>query len=72
VTTVELLPVHTFINDDFLLQKKLSNYWGYNSSGLFAPDPRYASNPAKCLKEPTRITRNDDLGRSAGQPARKG
>jgi glycogen operon protein len=51
VTTVELLPVHTFINDDFLLQKKLSNYWGYNSIGFFAPDPRYASNPAKCLQE---------------------
>jgi len=51
VTTVELLPVHTFINDDFLLKKKLTNYWGYNSIGFFAPDPRYASNPAKCLQE---------------------
>ncbi len=51
VTTVELLPVHTFVNDDFLLQKKLTNYWGYNSIGFFAPDPRYASNPAKCLQE---------------------
>ncbi|HEX9434932.1 MAG TPA: glycogen debranching protein GlgX [Burkholderiales bacterium] len=51
VTTVELLPVHTFVNDDFLLQKKLTNYWGYNSIGFFAPDPRYASDPAKCLQE---------------------
>ncbi len=51
VTTVELLPVHTFINDDFLLKKKLTNYWGYNSIGFFAPDPRYASNPAKSLQE---------------------
>src|SRR4051812_30866939 len=51
VTSVELLPVHTFVNDDFLLQKKLTNYWGYNSIGFFAPDPRYASNPAKCLQE---------------------
>jgi isoamylase len=51
VTTVELLPVHTFINDSFLLDKQLTNYWGYNSIGFFAPDPRYASNPAKTLQE---------------------
>src|SRR3954454_3619437 len=31
VTTVELLPIHTFINDSFLLEKKLTNFWGYNS-----------------------------------------
>src|SRR5205823_260443 len=51
VTTVELLPVHTFINDSFLLERKLTNYWGYNSIGFFAPDPRYASNVAKSLQE---------------------
>jgi len=51
ITTVELLPVHTFVNDDFLLQKKLTNYWGYNSIGFFAPDPRYASDAAKTLQE---------------------
>jgi glycogen operon protein len=51
VTTVELLPVHTFINDSFLLDKKLTNYWGYNSIGFFAPDPRYAADPAKSLEE---------------------
>jgi glycogen operon protein len=51
VTTVELLPVHTFIDDSFLLEKKLSNYWGYNSIGFFAPDPRYAADPAKTLQE---------------------
>ena len=51
VTTVELLPVHTFINDSFLLEKKLANYWGYNSIGFFAPDPRYAADPAKTLQE---------------------
>ena len=43
VTTVELLPVHTFLNDSHLLEKGLTNYWGYNSIGFFAPDPRYAS-----------------------------
>jgi isoamylase len=51
VTTVELLPVHTFINDSFLLEKKLTNYWGYNSIGFFAPDPRYAADESKCLQE---------------------
>jgi len=51
VTTVELLPVHTFINDSFLLERKLTNYWGYNSIGFFAPDPRYAADPAKTLQE---------------------
>jgi glycogen operon protein len=51
VTTVELLPVHTFVNDRFLLDRKLTNYWGYNSIGFFAPDPRYAADPAKSLQE---------------------
>jgi glycogen debranching enzyme GlgX len=51
VTTVELLPIHTFINDSHLLERKLTNYWGYNSIGFFAPDPRYASEPEQCLRE---------------------
>jgi len=41
VTSVELLPVHTFVNDNHLLEKGLTNYWGYNTLGFFAPDPRY-------------------------------
>lgn len=41
VTTLELLPVHAFINDRFLVNKGLTNYWGYQSIGFFAPDPRY-------------------------------
>ena len=51
VTSVELLPVHTFINDDNLLEKKLKNYWGYNTIGFFAPDPRYASDVPNSLRE---------------------
>ncbi|MEJ0034717.1 MAG: glycogen debranching protein GlgX [Gammaproteobacteria bacterium] len=51
VTTVELLPIHTFINDSHLLERKLTNYWGYNSIGFFAPDPRYASEPEQSLRE---------------------
>ena len=45
VTTVELLPVHTFVDDSHLLDKGLRNYWGYNSIGFFAPARRYAANP---------------------------
>jgi glycogen operon protein len=51
VTSVEILPVHSFINDSNLLEKGLTNYWGYNSIGFFAPDPRYASDRANCLRE---------------------
>ena len=45
ITAVELLPIHTFINDNHLIDKKLTNYWGYNSIGFFAPSQRYASIP---------------------------
>lgn len=41
VTAVELLPIHAFLNDAFLLDRGLTNYWGYMSYGFFAPDPRY-------------------------------
>ena len=51
VTSVELLPIHTFINDNHLLEKGLTNYWGYNSIGFFAPDPRYASDRSRGLAE---------------------
>ena len=46
VTSVELLPIHDFVNDDLLLQKGLTNYWGYNTIGFFAPEPSYSSKPA--------------------------
>ena len=41
VTSVELMPVHWFVDDDHLLAKGLRNYWGYNSLGFFAPMTRY-------------------------------
>ena len=43
VTAVELLPVHQFVVDRNLHERGLTNYWGYNSIGFFAPDVRYAS-----------------------------
>ena len=44
ITAVELLPVHTFVDDSHLLDKGLKNYWGYNTIGFFAPARRYAAN----------------------------
>ncbi|MBN9430040.1 MAG: glycogen debranching protein GlgX [Burkholderiales bacterium] len=41
VTTVELMPVHAFINDRYLHEKGLQNYWGYNTLAFFAPEMRY-------------------------------
>jgi glycogen operon protein len=43
VTAVELMPVHEFLNDDFLEQKGLANYWGYNTIAFLAPYHGYAS-----------------------------
>jgi len=43
VTTVELMPVHSFINDRYLAEKGLQNFWGYNTLGFFAPEMRYCA-----------------------------
>ncbi|MGN6335915.1 glycogen debranching protein GlgX [Mycobacterium sp.] len=43
VTAIELMPVHHFANDSTLVEKGLSNYWGYNTIGFFAPDFKYSS-----------------------------
>ena len=51
VTSVELLPIHTFVNDSQLEEKGLANYWGYNTIGFFAPDPRYAADVPNSLRE---------------------
>ena len=41
VTAVELLPIHAYVQDRFLQEKGLTNYWGYNTQSFFAPEPRY-------------------------------
>ena len=46
VNAVELLPVHEYYVDDFLIQRGLTNYWGYNSIGFFAPESSYCSRRA--------------------------
>lgn len=43
ITAIELMPIHQFVNDSFLQEKGLSNYWGYNTIGFFAPYNAYSS-----------------------------
>src|SRR5262245_28886933 len=45
VTAVELLPIHYHVDERFLVERQRCNYWGYNSLGFFAPDPRYFATP---------------------------
>ncbi len=51
VTTIELMPVHAFVDDRALVGRGLANNWGYNPIGFFAPDPRYGvANPVNEFK----------------------
>lgn len=52
VTTVELMPVHYHIDDRHLTEKGLSNFWGYNTLGFFAPDPRFT--PVSAIRDDVR------------------
>jgi glycogen operon protein len=45
ITAIELMPIHAFVDDKHLLERGLKNYWGYNTIGFFAPDPRYMATP---------------------------
>jgi glycogen operon protein len=47
ITAIELLPVHEFVDDHFLVQKGLKNYWGYSTLGFFAPAARYSGSGSK-------------------------
>ena len=53
ITALELMPVHHFVDERHLLDRGLSNYWGYNTLGFFAPEPRYSSctSPADTVRE---------------------
>ena len=69
VTTIELMPVHAFVDDRHLVERGLTNYWGYNTIGFFAPDMRYAASH--------KVSRVQDhgedaaLGRDRGDPRRR-
>ncbi|KQX75195.1 glycogen debranching protein [Aeromicrobium sp. Root472D3] len=51
VTALELLPVHQFVTDHYLVEKGLTNYWGYNTIGFFAPHDAYTSRPGAQVEE---------------------
>jgi isoamylase len=51
VTAVELLPVHAFVDDAFLVERGLTNYWGYSTLSFFAPAQRYAHQPRAVVDE---------------------
>ena len=53
VTAIELMPVHYHLNDRHLIERGLTNYWGYNTVGFFAPHVGYASkqSPRKSVQE---------------------
>jgi glycogen operon protein len=53
VNAIELMPVHHFVNDSTLVEKGLSNYWGYNTIAFLAPDAKYSSsaNPGGQVQE---------------------
>jgi glycogen operon protein len=61
VTTIELLPIHAFIDDRHLVERGLRNYWGYNSIGFFAPDPRYGADNTLSMFKST-VARLHDAG----------
>jgi isoamylase len=44
ITAIELMPIQALVDDRHLVQGGLANYWGYNTIGFFAPDPRFLSN----------------------------
>lgn len=59
VTAIELMPVHHFVNDRFLVTQDLTNYWGYNTLGFFAPETRYSASetPHETVREFKRMVR---------------
>lgn len=46
ITTIELMPVQTFVDEQFLVKRGLRNFWGYNTLSFFVPDARYAAGNA--------------------------
>jgi isoamylase len=62
VTTIELLPIHAFVDDRHLVERGLSNYWGYNTIGFFAPEPRYAPNDNPLDAFRSTVSRLHDAG----------
>jgi isoamylase len=62
VTAVELLPVHHHVNDRHLVERGLTNYWGYNTIGFFAPDSRYSATGEPVSEFKSMVKRLHDAG----------
>ena len=62
ITAVELLPVHQHITDRHLIERGLTNYWGYNTIGFFAPDVRYSATGEPVSEFKTMVKRLHDAG----------
>jgi isoamylase len=62
VTTIELLPIHAFVDERHLIERGLTNYWGYNSLGFFAPDARYAADGKALDAFRSTVSRLHDAG----------
>jgi isoamylase len=62
ITAVELLPVHQHVNDRHLIERGLTNYWGYNTIGFFAPDVRYSATGEPVSEFKTMVKRFHDAG----------
>ena len=62
ITTIELMPIHAFIDEHHLADRGLRNYWGYNTVNFFAPTPRYAGEaPTRELAEMVRAIHDAGL-----------
>ena len=62
VTAIELLPIHDFYDDRHLVEKGLVNWWGYNSTGFFAPATRYLVQPGALDEFRVMVRRLHDAG----------
>jgi glycogen operon protein len=62
ITAVELLPVHQHLNDRHLVERGLSNYWGYNTIGFLAPEVRYSATGEPVSEFKTMVKRLHDAG----------
>lgn len=62
VTAVELLPIQAFVDERFVTSKGLKNYWGYNTLGFFAPEPRYMGHHGGLWEVQTMVRRLHSAG----------
>jgi glycogen operon protein len=62
ITAVELLPVHQHADERHLIERGLTNYWGYNTIGFFAPDVRYSATGEPVSEFKTMVKRLHDAG----------